>query len=137
MENGGSFSGLLRNRNVARSGKTSEERVFGPRFKSKLLKVQNQPVSTLGVFISACSIALSAVAMFLLGVNIVIQYRTIVPEDRAGMTRKASYIVLSAGAIYLLNKFNLWFFRKVVSYFSSGPYDRLPAQESFEMEQRA
>lgn len=137
MNEDSSSSHFLRKRTPGQTGQTAEERVFGPKFRSKLLKIQNQPVNFFGVLVSACAIVVSAIVMFLLGVNIVIQYRTIVPEDRSGMVRKACYIVLSAATVYLLNKFNLWFLRKVISYFASGTYNRLPTQDSFEMSTRA
>ncbi|SCU81265.1 LANO_0B02476g1_1 [Lachancea nothofagi CBS 11611] len=116
---------------------SAEERVFGPRIESRFMSTKERQISLAGVLLSACAVVVTAGLMFLLGVNIVIQYRTMVPEDRSGLLRKACYIVLSATGIFFMNKFNQWFYQKMMTYFSDSKYQRLPAEESFEMRSRA
>lgn len=87
----------------------------------------------MGLVTSAFILVLTVGVVFLLGVNIVIQYRTIVPEDRAGMVRKSCYIVASVMTIYGLNKLNEWLFKKMNFGSSGRGYERLQTQESFEM----
>lgn len=128
---------MLRNRSP-RMRLTAEERVFGPSFYPRGRRALGSKY-TWGLLASAILVVLSAGAIFLLGVNIVIEYRTIVPEDRSGMTRKAGYIVLSAMGIYALQTLNVWFYKKVRAAASRQPnYDRLPTEvESYEMSDRS
>lgn len=116
---------------------TSEERVFGPRFGARgvhdLPRNRSRDQLSLGLVSSAFILVLTVGVVFLLGVNIVIQYRTIVPEDRAGMVRKSCYIVASVMTIYGLNKLNEWLFKKMNFGSSGRGYERLQTQESFEM----
>ncbi|SCU78634.1 LADA_0A06612g1_1 [Lachancea dasiensis] len=112
---------------------TAEERVFGPRNDSQLSACRSTERSSLGVLLSALAVVITSALMFLLGVNIVIQYRTMVTDDRSGLVRKATYILLSGFAIFLLNKFNLWFYRKMLSHFSGAKYQRVADENGFEM----
>ncbi|CEP63519.1 uncharacterized protein LALA0_S08e04346g [Lachancea lanzarotensis] len=142
---GSSSSPFLRKRPTAgtsdadrKASHDAEERVFGPRFKSGLAVPQNKKISLQGFVLSGFAIVVTASIMFLLGVNIVIEYRTIVPEDRSGMVRKACYIVLSVAGVYVLNKFNYWFYKKMMTYFTSSEYKGLPShEEHFELSSRA
>ncbi|SCU78142.1 LAFA_0A05138g1_1 [Lachancea sp. 'fantastica'] len=119
-------------------GRDAEVRVFGPRFQSGLAVPRNKQISLQGFVLSGFAIVVTAGIMFLLGVNIVIEYRTIVPEDRSGMVRKACFIVLSVAGIYILNKFNYWFYRRMMAYFTNTKYEGLPShEEQFEMSSRA
>ncbi|SCU78094.1 LAME_0A03268g1_1 [Lachancea meyersii CBS 8951] len=141
-DNGSSSSSpFLRKRGTAKgTGRVSnnaETRVFGPKFRSQFAVPKGKQISLLAFVLSGIAVVITASLMFLLGVNIVIQYRTIVPEDRSGLVRKACYIVLSASAIFYMNKFNYWFYRRMTTYFTSSKYQELPSEENFEMSSHA
>lgn len=101
----------------AKTQNSPEERVFG----NGLFKSYPDPASrrkagveiTWQLIASSAAIVLTSFIVFLLGVNIVIQYRTIVPEDRAGMLRKSVYIVLSVVAIYGLVQLNVGLLKRL------------------------
>lgn len=113
-----------------------EERVFGPSFgligysKGSTFKVNQL---SLNLLISACVIVLSVAIIFLLGVNIVIQYRTIVLGDHIGMLQKVSYIFLSFLSIAVLHGFNVWFCKRMLYNYRNHKYTRLVTHESYEL----
>ncbi|SSD58420.1 uncharacterized protein SCODWIG_00181 [Saccharomycodes ludwigii] len=127
--------------------KPNEERVFGPAFDSvnknpgkKILKKKTEIRSngpTLGIFISAMSIVLSAALIFLLGVNIVIQWRTISTTNNRGTIRKVSFIILSFLGIGFLISLNVLLFKKLnqIAMKKKTKYGLLPTEESFEMDE--
>lgn len=103
------------NRRIRR--RSPESRAFGDGlFKSyRSPSARNREGVSLSwqLICSSISVAASSFLVFLLGVNIVIQYRTMVLEDRAGLLRKSTYIVLSVLAIYALIQFNVWLLAKL------------------------
>ncbi|AET41140.1 uncharacterized protein Ecym_7302 [Eremothecium cymbalariae DBVPG len=116
-----------------------EEILFGPSFGSA--KSRTRPIlSTVnlswGVLLSAVILVISSIIVFLLGVNIVILYRTMNVHNMINVLLKTGLIVISLLAIYFVNAFNVWFFRKMVSPSSAGRYSILRGGESFELEER-
>lgn len=96
--------------------RSSEERVFGKGLFRPYPNVGSTK-STTGMswqlLLASIAIVISSFLIFLLGVNIVIQYRTMVPEDRSGLFRKAAYIVLSIMAIYGLFQADVLLLKKL------------------------
>lgn len=107
-----SSSKNLQRRLIASAARSSEERVFGPGIFSSYPGTTTRRVPGLlfswQLLVSAVVVSLTAFLVFLLGVNIVIQYRTMNPEQSVAMFRKASFIVLSVAAIYAMVKGNVW-----------------------------
>lgn len=97
--------------------RSPESRVFGEgifRSYHSPTRRKNEGVTISWQLIcSSLSVAVCSFLVFLLGVNIVIQYRTMVLEDRAGLLRKSVYIVLSVLGIYGAVQFNVWLLAKL------------------------
>lgn len=97
--------------------RSPESRAFGKGiFESRhSTSSRNREGSTISwqLICSGISVAVSSFLVFLLGVNIVIQYRTMVLEDRAGLIRKSFYLIFSVLAIYAIVQFNVWLLAKL------------------------
>ncbi|QEU60627.1 hypothetical protein KDRO_D03190 [Kluyveromyces lactis] len=106
-------------------GSRSEENLTVEALRTQELSV--------GLIVSAFVLVLSCGVIFLLGVNIVIQYRTInwgyVPKAILKMT----YILLSVVSIFYINKFNLYFFRLMNNRDTSNAYASIPQLEPVQM----
>ncbi|CAH00494.1 uncharacterized protein KLLA0_D07524g [Kluyveromyces lactis] len=106
-------------------GSQSEENLTVEALRTQELSV--------GLIVSAFVLVLSCGVIFLLGVNIVIQYRTInwgyVPKAILKMT----YILLSVVSIFYINKFNLYFFRLMNNRDTSNAYASIPQLEPVQM----
>ncbi|AMD22316.1 HGL024Wp [Eremothecium sinecaudum] len=81
---------------------------------------------------SALMLVLSTGLDILLVVNIIIQYRTMTIKNIPQFIWKGACIAISILLIYGLNKFNLWFYRKL-SARSSNFYSSLGIQHGYEM----
>lgn len=88
---------------------------------------------SVGLVLSALVVVLSCGIIFLLGVNIVIQYRTINWNAVPKAFLKIFYIILSFFSIYIINKFNLYFFKKMSARETSNSYARINTLESIQM----
>lgn len=96
--------------------RSSEERVFGRglfRPYPNVGSTQSRAGMSWQLLLASIAVVISSFIIFLLGVNIVIQYRTMVAEDRSGLFRKAAYIMLSIMAIYGLFQANVFLLKKL------------------------
>ncbi|CCK71167.1 uncharacterized protein KNAG_0G01090 [Huiozyma naganishii CBS 8797] len=106
---------------------SSEQKLFGygpfkayPMIATDQRRSINARLVVFGFIIATCS-----VVTFLLGVNVVIRYRTINTFDRVGTIRKILSIVCSVAAIYVLVRVVAWFFEIWTLDRSRPGYDSL------------
>ncbi|KAL6939928.1 hypothetical protein ACO0RG_003777 [Hanseniaspora osmophila] len=112
-----------------------EQKLFGPSIDD--LNANNPKLLSLNLLLSALLLVLTSGLVFLLGVNIVIQYRTM-PPSGPGLVRNACYLVLSFFAIMALQKFNVYTYRKLAGPIKQNlrAYTRLGGGESYELHER-
>ncbi|CCC69388.1 hypothetical protein NCAS_0C03980 [Naumovozyma castellii] len=97
------------------SKEPAEVKVFGKGFFKAypyVTKYKSREIDMRLVFTSFV-VALSVTVVFLIGVNIVIQYRTINMERTYEMIRKVFFILLSALSIIGLIQASSWIFEKI------------------------
>lgn len=88
---------------------------------------------SVGLVVSAVFLTLTVGLVFLLGVNIVIQYRTLNVSQPVNALLKASYIVLSIAGVYGLHQLNLHLFRRMMNRDQSNSYANISRFEPVEL----
>ncbi|ADJ41742.1 AGL024W-Ap [Eremothecium gossypii ATCC 10895] len=105
--------------------------VYSP---SAALRPSALPITT-GLLGCALVMVVSSLVIFLLGVNIVIQVRTMSRKSLRGAALKCLNLLLSLCAMYGIYCLNLWTTRKLLAS-PSGTYSRLDnTGTDFELEQ--
>ncbi|CAR28431.1 hypothetical protein ZYGR_0S00610 [Zygosaccharomyces rouxii] len=97
--------------------RTPEERVFGKGLFASYPNHQATQTHGIPLYIFTCGvcIVISCLLVILLATNILIQLRTIVPDNIFETAVKAFYVVISLVGIYALIVGNSWLFRKLSS----------------------
>ncbi|KAL6941874.1 hypothetical protein ACO0QE_003035 [Hanseniaspora vineae] len=123
------------NRNSNPTLHALEQKLFGPSLDD--LNANNPKPLNFNLLLSALMLVLTSGLVFLLGVNIVIQYRTM-PPSGPGLVRNACYLVLSVFAIMGLQKFNVYTYNKLAGPIKQNlrAYTRLGRGESYELHER-
>ncbi|CDO93620.1 unnamed protein product [Kluyveromyces dobzhanskii CBS 2104] len=120
-----SFSSSRLHQRSSRSRSTSVEEPNSENDKPQYI--------TANLIVSAFVLVLSCGIIFLLGVNIVIQYRTTNWNYWPKALLKMTYIVLSVLSIYIINRFNVYFFRLMNNRDTSNAYASIPQLEPIQM----